>query len=89
MLCSTLTIGDDVMSELDNFKAMLDRAEVDYVELISPAEWEDDASLAAWLDDLEPETATIIIVMPGYRCHYEANFNANGNLISTGQFGDL
>ena len=77
------------MSELDNFKAMLDRAEVDYVELVNSAEWEDDSSLTNWLEDLEPETATIIIVIPGYRCHYEANFDANGNLISTGQFGDL
>jgi hypothetical protein len=72
------------MSELDNFKAMLDRAEVYYREYTSAAEWEDDGILAAWLDELEPETATIMCVMPGYRCHYEANFDAEGKLISTG-----
>ena len=77
------------MSELDTFKAMLDRAEVDYNELTSPAEWEEDGTLTSWLEDIEPETATIIVVMPGYRCHYEANFDAEGKLISTGQFGDL
>jgi len=83
------TIGEYVMSELDNFKSMLDRAEVDYAELTSPAEWEDDGSLSDWMNSLEPETATIIIVMPGYRCHYEANFDVEGKLLSTGQFGDL
>jgi hypothetical protein len=76
-------------SDLVNFKAMLDRADVGYDEYISAKEWDEDGMLNNWTSDLDPKTATIIVVMPGYRCHYEASFDGEGNLLETGQFGDM
>lgn len=77
------------MSDLDNFKAMLDRANVDFDEYSEREEWEENSTLSEWLPYLDSNVATVIIVMPGYRCHYESAFDANGNLLNTGQFGEL
>jgi hypothetical protein len=77
------------MSELTKFKAMLDRVHRHYDVYTSAAEWDEDGMLNDWTEHLEPSTATIIVVMPGYRCHFEASFDAKGNLLEIGQFGNM
>jgi predicted acetyltransferase len=77
------------MSDLENFKAMLDRCDAGYNEYTGAAEWDEDSMLNSWTSELDPKTATIIVVMPGYRCHYEAAFDTEGNMLETGQFGEM
>ena len=79
------------MSDLVNFTSMLDKANVEYNKYEGPDEWNEDGTLDSWVfaEEFDSRIATIVIVMPGYRCHYEAAFDAEGNLVETGQFGDM
>lgn len=35
------------------------------------------------------DTVKLVEVMPGYRCHFEAEFDSDDNIISIGQWDEL
>lgn len=72
------------MSDLDNFKAMLKRSKTDFEEFRQRDEW-----ILKGHDWASKSAATVIAVMPGYRAHYEAAFDANGDMLESGQFAEL
>ena len=66
------------MTELEQFLAMLKRAEID-------ADVSDDALNNGGCY----ETATVVRVNHGYQAHFEAEFDKNGNLLTMGQWEDM
>ncbi len=63
------------MTDLDQFLALLRKADADY-DLRT--------------HDLHTKEATMLIeVMPGYRAHFEAEFDDDGNIVSIGQWDEM
>lgn len=36
-----------------------------------------------------PKTTKLVQVWPGYRCHFEAEFDEDGNIVSIGQWDEM
>lgn len=63
------------MSDLDQFLALLKKA---------------DAGYDIRTNDLHTVGATKLVeVMPGYRCHFEAEFDTADNIVSIGQWDEM
>jgi len=63
------------MTDLQQFLALLQKA---------------DAGHDIRTHDLHTRGATTLVeVMPGYRCHFEAEFDADDNIVSIGQWDEM
>lgn len=67
------------MSDLDTLKAMLDKTSTGYEATTDPLNVDTGERLAHFR----------LRVLPGYRAHFEAEFDAAGNLLNIGQWEDL
>lgn len=75
------------MSDLDIFKALLDKTDSSYgVDKPGNDSFEfarDNRTLA------DPKCTIRVHVMPGYRCHFEAEFDDQGNILNIGQWDEM
>ena len=63
------------MSDLDQFLALVKKADSDYFIRTT---------------DLHTKRATKLVeVSPGYRCHFEAEFDGDDNIVSIGQWDEM
>lgn len=63
------------MTDLEHFLALLKKADTGY---------------DIRTNDLHTRGATKLVeVMPGYRCHFEAEFDADDNIVSVGQWDEM
>ena len=63
------------MTDLDQFLALINKTRSSY---------------ATRTQNLHTAGATILVeVMPGYRCHFEAEFDDDDNIVSMGQWDEM
>lgn len=75
------------MSDLTDLEALLKKANADY-GIVTPAD--DDFKHAEAERTIADKNCQLRVqVMPGYRCHFEAEFDAQGNILNIGQWDEL
>lgn len=66
------------MTDLDQLKTLLDKAK---------SEW--DLTPEPLNCGGHPKATQILRVLPGYRAHFEAEFDAQGNILTIGQWEEM
>lgn len=69
------------MNNLETLKKIFTDAKVPFTILPKDDEW--------LQFEPDPSTEHVMRVMPGYRCHFEVEFNIDGKLLNAGQFEDM
>jgi len=68
------------------FRALLNKAKAGFEEM-TRAEHVQNYEGVDWTPNRR--AATVVRVLPGYRAHFEADFDAKGNILSIGQWESM